>query len=441
MYLRQLRLFWAFVLMMGLSLFLFTVRGQAVTSTVNTSATSTLLASQTAEPITIVHWQHHFESRAKVVEELAQEFEASHPGVTIDFQSIPYNDYFQKIGPSLEAGTGPDVFQIPGPQVQEFWARGQLAPVPAEVYTPEAIETDFVPWTVQLLKQDGQYVGLPTDVQLFLLFYNDDLFKEAGLDPSQDFASWDELEAAAQKLTKLNGGRLMQAGVSLTYSPYQWYWTYLTTMSDEGSVDNSTLKVTYNNEQGVAFWTWLTNLIVKDKVDDPEFLTGQNKFVLGKAAIDMHEFTYAGNLTQTAPDLNYSVHLPPPAPGRPVGTAGTHWAYVVSAQSEHQEMSWEWIKFLTSEEAQRKWVADGGELPSRVSLYSDPELRADPNTAVALDAMATAVPFDAAGWDDVYSIQQAVWDNVILKGQDVAAAVAEAAQAEEKLYQDKKLTQ
>lgn len=389
------------------------------------------------EKVTIVHWQHHYAAREAVVKDLIVEFEASHPDITIDFQSIPYGEYFQKIGPSLEAGSGPDVFQIPGPQVYEFYARGQLAPVPADVYTTEAIERDFVPWTIQLLKQDGTYVGLPTDVQLFLLFYNDALFEEAGLDPSVGFASLDELEAAARTLTKKAGDRLSQAGISLTYSPYQWYWNYLTTLHDAGSVDDATQTVTYDDEAGLAWWRWFTGLMTEDGIDDNEFLTGQDKFAVGLAAMDLHEYTYAGNLAQLNPDLRYSVHLPPPAPGRPEGTAGTHWAYVVSSQSPKAAAAWEWVKFLTSESAQREWVADGGELPSRVALYDDPELRSDPNAAFALDAMATAVPYDALGWDDVYAIQQNIWENVVLNGEDVDAAVAEGAAAENALYQQK----
>ena len=81
------------------------------------------------------------------------------PAVKIDFQSIPYNDFFQKIGPSLEAGTGPDVFQIPGPLVREFYDRDQLSPVPDSIYLAADIDKDFLPWTVSLLKAGRQLRG------------------------------------------------------------------------------------------------------------------------------------------------------------------------------------------------------------------------------------------------------------------------------------------
>ena len=57
-----------------------------------------------------------------------------------------------------------------------------------------------------------------------------------------------------------------------------------------------------------------------------------------------------------------------------------------------------------------------------------------------IDSMQYTQPFNDYGWDDVYNIQQAVWDNIVLKGTDVKTAVQQAADAEQKLYQDKKLT-
>ena len=281
-------------------------------------------------------------------------------------------------------------------------------------------------------------MGLPTDVQPFVVFYNDAMFKEAGLDPSKTLETWDDFTAAAVKLTKRDGDTLTQAGWDSSDS-YQMYWAMPMITFDKGWVDPATLKVTYNNDQGVAMWQWMTDLITKHKVDSPEFLAGQQKFALGKAAMDFHEYVYAGTLAQTAPDLQYSIHLPPHSADRPATTGGTNWSYVVSKQSKHAEAAWNWIKFLTSAEAQKKWVLGGGELPSRTALYNDADLKSKPQVAQAFSAMQVVKPFNDFGWDDVYAIHQGIWDNVVLKSMDVKTAVADAATAEEKLYVDKKL--
>lgn len=404
------------------------------------TATTAPQPTGAVEPVTIVLWQHHTDPFQTITNDLIQEFQAANPGIKIKFESLPYGAYWEKLAPSLEAGSGPDVFKLPANQLFEFYQRGQLTAVPQSVMSTEDIEGAFVDWTIALLKQDSVYYGLPTDVQPFLLFYNDDLFKEAGLDPTKDFETWEDFREAAKKLTKFDGDIMMQAGVDITGSPYQWYWSMPVQLFDAGVVDDQTLKVTYNSAPGYEMWTFLTGLVVKDKVDSPEFLAEQGKFLLGKAAMRMGEYVFSGEINAAAPDLKYSVHFPPHPAGKPLIIAGTNWAYVVSAQSKHPEAAWKWAQFLTSPDAEKKWLAGGGGVPAHKSLLEDASLRTNPVVIVGLDAMKYAKPFDSYGWDDVWYIHQAVWDDVVLNGLDVKASVDKAAAAEEKLYADKKLT-
>jgi multiple sugar transport system substrate-binding protein len=392
------------------------------------------------EPVTIVHWQHHSDSRAAILESLISDFRASNPNINVKFESIPYGAYWEKLAPSLEAGSGPDVFQLPGNIVFEFVERGQLTPVPEVVMSASEVEDSFEGWTVQLLRTNNQYYGLPTDVQTFLLFYNDDLFEEAGLDPSKDFETWEEFRQAAIQLTKYEGDTMVQAGLDITASPYQWYWSIPLQVFDEGIVDSDSLQVAYNSQPGYEMWKFLTDLVLVDKVDSPEFLAEQNKFLVGRAGTNLHEYFFAGSLKISAPDLNFSLHFPPMPPDRPKRIGGTHWAYVVSSQTNHPEAAWEWVKFITSEPAQRKWVAEGGEIPSRKGLLDDPAMKSDPIVAVGVESMKYAVPFDSYGWDDVWYVHQAIWDEVVLEGKDVETAVDSAAQKEENLYKTKGLT-
>ena len=171
---------------------------------------------------TVSHWQHQSDARAAIVQELIGSY-ADAGGASIDFESIPYSDYFTRLGAALEAGSGPCVMQIPANILAEFQARGQLAPMPESVMTADEMQSTFTPASIALLDIDGQYYGMPTDVQTFMLFYNDDLFEAAGLDPTKDFETWDDFRAAAIALTKADGDNMSQAGLDITSSPYQWY--------------------------------------------------------------------------------------------------------------------------------------------------------------------------------------------------------------------------
>jgi multiple sugar transport system substrate-binding protein len=386
--------------------------------------------------VTITHWQHESDARTKLVTDFADEYDDA----TIDFQAIPYESYFQKLGAALEAGNGPCVFQLPANILAEFYDRGQLAPVPDSVMSTAEIEDAFTPASTRLLKIDGQYYALPTDVQTLMLFYNDDLFEEAGLDPTQDFATWEELRQAAVALTKVQDGKMTQAGLDITASPYQWYYSAPTLAYEDGLVNDETSDVNYDSEPGYQVWDRLTSLVTEDGVDDPEFLAEQSKFAIGKAGMTFKEYTFTGVYTLTAPDLNFSIHPAPPVADQTFApVASTSWSYAVSADCADQEAAWDWIAFLTSEDSQRTWTAEGGELPSRSTLLEDESLQEDPNVAAGFASLDGAVPYDSLGWDDAFAVQQDIWDQIVLNDQDVESAVDKGAEEERALYRRKGL--
>ena len=385
---------------------------------------------------TISHWQHHSDARAALVES----FVADYDDANITFESLPYESYFQKLGAGLEAGNGPCVFQLPANIMAEFQGRGELAPVPEDLMSAEEIEEAFTPASVRLLNIDDQYYGLPTDVQTMLLFYNDDLFEEAGLDPSQDFETWEDLRQAAIALTERDGDRMTQAGLDISASPYQWYYSAPTLAYEDGLVNDETRDVNYDSEPGYEVWERLTGLVTEDGVDSPEFLAEQSKFAIGKAGMTFKEYTFTGVYNLTAPDLNFSIHVAPPVADETFApVASTSWAYAVSADCEDQDAAWAWVEHLTSEESQRIWVAEGGELPSRAALLEDESLQEDPNVAVGFTSLEGAVPYDSLGWDDAFAVQQDIWDQIVLNEQDVQSAVDKGAEEERALYRRKGL--
>ncbi|MCU1392830.1 MAG: hypothetical protein JWM34_1258 [Ilumatobacteraceae bacterium] len=387
--------------------------------------------------VTVSHWQHHSDAREAIVKTLISSYQDG-GGSKIDFQDIPYSDYFTKLGTALEAGNGPCVFQLPANIINEFQARGQLAPVPDSVMTTAQMEDTFTAPSINLLKIDGKYYGMPTDVQTMLLFYNDDLFKAAGLDPTKDFTTWDEFEQAAIKLTKASGGTMSQAGVDITSSPYEWYYSALALAFKGGFVDDSTQQVLYGSDPGYQVWQRLTDLVTKDKVDDPEFLADQSKFGAGFAGMTLKEYTFNGVYKLSNPDLHFSVHLPPPVADTQYGDAGsTSWSYVVNSACKDQGAAWAWVSYLTSAASEKVWIKDGGELPARKALLNDSTLAADPSVKVGFDSLAKAVPYDSDGWDDTFAVEQQIWDSITLDGADVKTAVDKGAKDEQALYTTK----
>ena len=408
-----------------------------------TEAPPTEAPAPTAAPaaegakVTITHWQHDHEARAAIVQALADEFMEQNPGVTVVFESIPYTAYFDKVVTSLEAGSGPDAFQIPSNIANEFYGRQQLTALPPEVMTKSAVESELVPWTVRLLTFGGEYYGMPTDVQVWPLFINNALAKEAGLDVAKPPKTWDDLTVWATTLTKKDdSGNLTQAGLGIAGSAYQYYYQMLSQKCQCLTVDDD-YKVLYDEPWGIEAWQYITDFVTKHAVDSPQFLAGQDTFTLGKAAMRVTEYVSAGSAKLTAPDMVFTIVPTPYPPDKGPSVEGSSWSYVVSAASANKVETWSWVKFLTSADAQKKWAAGGGECPSRVAVLADTQLRSDPNIAASFDMLPTAIPMDGWGWDDVWYIRQAIWDRVILEGAKVEESVAKGAAEERALYAKK----
>lgn len=169
--------------------------------------------------VTLSHWQHHSTGRAAAVEEFKAQFEEANANVTIDFQSIPWAEYWGKLAAGIAGGasSAPDIFQIPMGLVEEYIAGDNLLPVSDSVITPSAIEESYLPWTVQRGQKDGEYYGLPLDVQTLVMYRNDEIYQEAGLDPAAPYQDLADMYDQAILFTKLEGGEDDRIGINTGY--------------------------------------------------------------------------------------------------------------------------------------------------------------------------------------------------------------------------------
>lgn len=382
-----------------------------------------------AEKVTIVHWQHHHEARTPVLQQMARQFEQTHPGVSIKFEPIPYDSYFDKLITSLGSGTGPDVFQIPMSMGQQMARSGMIVPVPAEVMTSRQIENDYLPWTVTQFKYRNQYYGLPTDVQTLVLFINNRLYREAGFDPAQPPRTWAEFETQAIRGTKRDSsGRIMQAGLD---TRYKWavYQLFMYQKIKGDVVDVEAKKVSYDGKDGMEAWQFVYDLMVKDGVDSPQFLTGQKKFEQGKAIFYINHPVTRGRLVNECPDIEYTI-APVPSPDGSLATIGHHWGYVVSKRTRNQTAAWEWVQFLASKDGQMTWCTVAGDLPSLKALVGLPSLTPDVGARVCMDSLLYARPCQQVTRTEVDAIHATIWDSIVLGKATVNQAVKDGAARE-----------
>lgn len=385
----------------------------------------------------VVVWVHHYDVEAAFVKDLTDKFMKANPGVTVDFQSIPYDTYWDKLNVALGSGSGPDVFRVPVNVLGEYYTRNQIVPIPADLYTNASLATTFSPNILELMKMgDGKFYGLPSSVMPLVLIFNDTLFRKAGLDPVKDAPkTWGEFRALAKRLTfRDDKGALQIAGASIVGSPYQYYWTIPVQSSPLGVADVARHKPVVATEAGYNAWKLITDMVLVDKVDAVDFKADMK---LGTAAMVLQEYVGLADLKATAPDFQFSVHLPPSLEGQKAGGTFTTWAYAVSKDSKASAAAWRYIDFIDSEANQKDAALKAIDLPSRIKVLSDAQLRKDANLVIALDALKAARPYNGLGWDDVWYIEQAAFEAIVLNGSTVKAAVDEESQKLTDLYAKK----
>ncbi|WP_129787285.1 ABC transporter substrate-binding protein [Promicromonospora panici] len=129
-------------------------------------------------------------ARTELIRELLDEFEAEHPGVTVDLVSPPTDQADQKLQQMLQSGRGVDVLEVRDSTVGAFSNNGWLYDLSDDV-------TGWAGWDAltdnaqAVTAQDGARYFVPYGFYGLSLFYRTDLVEEAGFDGPP--ASWEEL--------------------------------------------------------------------------------------------------------------------------------------------------------------------------------------------------------------------------------------------------------
>ncbi len=323
----------------------------------------------------------HVAARDKWVEE----FMEANPGITIEHQPTPWADYFTKIQTLMAAGTPADLYRY----LQEIAPIVTVHEKKMHVQLDDLIErdsydiSDFRPDAIELYSWAGNTYALPRDYGNQNLYYNVDIFEEAGVAPPA--ADWEDTEFTfdvfldmAQKLTKREGNRTTQWGFLVNRGQRPWAsWVY----SNGGAL-------VHKDENGLAIESAMADpetvealqfvqdlMYVHEVAPRPDLeseLGGVDLFSTGRVAV-MLTNPSAVNQFRAIDAFKWDVGTLPlgNTDRRGTGGGGTGWA--ISAGTVDSEAAWGFLKHITSAQAQYDEVAVGATTPSRVEVVLSEE--------------------------------------------------------------------
>ena len=145
--------------------------------------------------ITFAFWDNNQEPGMKAI---ADAYMAAHPGVTVEVQVTPWDQYWTKLEASAQGGgeAMPDVFWMHSNQFFKYVTADKLLPLDFEYdYTP------YPAGVTALYNYNNVHYAVPKDYDTIALVYNKEIFDNAGIAYPDDTWTWDTLLETAKKLT------------------------------------------------------------------------------------------------------------------------------------------------------------------------------------------------------------------------------------------------
>lgn len=128
----------------------------------------------------------------KVVKQYGTDFQAKHPGTTVNIEFVPWAQAHDKFVTAIAGGKVPDVAEMGTTWTPEFADQGGL------VEQPKLKAGDYVSSLVDAATLDGKVYGKPWYAGARALIYRKDILDKAGIDKPP--ATWDEMMAAAKQI-------------------------------------------------------------------------------------------------------------------------------------------------------------------------------------------------------------------------------------------------
>ncbi len=375
---------------------------------------SLLVVSAMASATEITFWsmpnapseQHYAWMEAK-----AAEFEAE-TGIKVNFDEIGWGD-----GPlimnAIITGEGAHVFQLGTTWNPEYAATGGLV----ELDMADFGGADkFFKANLESTTLDGKNYGVPWFAETRALFYNTEMFEEAGVEPPR---TYQDLVKVGKKIIDVHGeGRaIATAGTGAWDLIHNWA---IILWSNGGEMLNeSNTAAAFNSAAGVRAMDYWVNLVDSGLASEScaEYNQPQADaaFISGETAMAFMGPWNIADIEADNPELPYAVVQPPSGPyGRASFSGGSNLAIRNNASEEEIEAAKAWVKFLVSDDVLADYTKNLSKMiPANKASLNDPYYE-DETWVTFIDTLSYATAYPAIPeWGPIEGAIQTNFGNVL----------------------------
>lgn len=323
------------------------------------------------EPITIEYWLWTGDA---IFGDTMNRYMEIHPNVTIEIVNNPFDDYWVKLPLALSGSDGPALFNLHGSMHNNFI--NYLAPY--DIPT-EDLMADFQNVDLHLI--DGEIYYLDTGFMTGSIFYNVDMWEEAGLTDEDIPKTWDEFIEIAKKLTvRDESGKLLRAGWNFNSYVNSNYLLGLNYQLGQNLFEDDMVTADINNDAQKQVMQMLIDAYDVHGVGHKDF--GQEalvSFATGQTAMISSWGWLNDYMLVNFPDINFGVFEIPTFTEEPYAynRLGVECTFGINKNADpaQQEVAQDIVRFLLADDESLLNLALGQSVfPSKYSLQDNPRV-------------------------------------------------------------------
>ena len=343
-------------------------------------------------------------------DEVIADYKIIHPNININYRKLRLEEFETALLDALAEDRGPDIISIHNTWVTKYLSK--LEPLPPkttmayevskkslgvkqeiliEVRDTQSISTaqlrnSYIDVVYDDVVRNGKIYGLPLSVDTLVLFYNRDLFDNAGIPLPPN--NWEAVQENVKKLTfQDKDGNLIQSGIALgtaeniERSPDILALLMLQNGAEmliNGRVSFGQIPPnfpTQNYNPGLEAIRFYIDFAtpVKEVYNWNETLPNSiDAFAEGRLAMLLgynYHIPYLEAKRQGK--LNYGISKMPQIEGRPEVNFANYWLQTVSKKSKHVNEAWDFIQFISQKQEVKKYLDRAGKATALRSLIDE----------------------------------------------------------------------
>ncbi len=327
----------------------------------------------TGEKVTLQFWNVFTGSDGDILREIVDNYNKTNTdNIEIQMDIMPNDQLQQKLPAAIATGTAPDLVLFGVENIAPYVSNDSLVDISDFWDVTGVDKSNILENVLELSYVDGKLYGAPMQYNVSYLYWNKDLFEEAGLDPEKAPATLEELTEYAVKLTKPEKNQYgLALPTSVTYMQFLW-------ANGGDANDPNTNTNLLNSEENVKTLTWLQDLTVNKKVS-PGNITGPEADTMlqaGQIAMYMSGPWQINGLREQG--INFGI-APCVAGSAGAFSPAGGCSYVIPKGTEesHKLAAYKFMQYWLTDDVLKEWSQRNGFPVWSKTLLEDPEIQSD----------------------------------------------------------------